>query len=316
MSSSPARPRVAVVGARRRRQGTGPFLARFFARGGADVVAIAGTTGRTVEEARRDLARDGIEVEGYANVRLMIARELPDVLVIASPAATHDPCLTLAGDAFCHVLCEKPFVWNVLEPGECAREHAQRFATRKLHLVVAAQWPFTLDAFRALHPGVLDRVPRRFEMHLSPSRAGRVMIPDAMPHALSLLQAVIPGDDPAVDDVGSEVAERGRRALVRFAYCTSDHVCEARVHLREGEPGPKPAAYAFDDHRVDREIGEGYAMTFVADGRRVACDDPLERLVQDYLARLSSSEPPRMDPAAWPGTALVADLARAWPTDA
>lgn len=306
--------RCAVVGARRRRQGTGPYLARFLDRAGAVVSAVATTRAETLHEALADLRNLGIDARGYTDVARMVREESPDLLVIASPSETHDAYLRLAAEAPCHVLCEKPFVWGVEDPGAAARDHVERLRSRGRSVRVTTQWPYTLPAFEALHPGVLDRPPRRFAMELRPSRGGPPMIPDAMPHALSLLQAVIPWDRPRLEDLRVEVAKGGDEARVQFVWRADAHRCDARVTLRRGAPGPKPASFAFDGRRVDRRIGPGYAMSLAAGDRSVALPDPLKRLVTDTVRRLSSPGVPDDDPAAWPGTALVARIARAWPS--
>ena len=46
---------VLVIGARRRRQGIGEFVARSFAGAGAEVRGIVGTTPQSVEETRAHL---------------------------------------------------------------------------------------------------------------------------------------------------------------------------------------------------------------------------------------------------------------------
>jgi predicted dehydrogenase len=314
MSPDPTGLRCAVVGARRCRQGTGPYIARFLHRAGAEVAAVATTSEASLDEARARLRAWGIEARGYTDVAGMLDREDPDLLVVASPAETHHRILDLATDARCHVLCEKPFVWGVPDPERVARALVSHIVARGRHVGVITQWPQTLDAYATLHPGVLDRPPTRFEMELAPARGGRAMVPDAVPHALSLLRAVMPGDGADLDDVSVEVGEGGRRAEVRFAYRTTAASCRAWVRLRQGATAPKPAAYAFDGYRVDREIGEDYAMAFVAVGRRHPFPDPLERLVQAFLRRLSSGEAARADAAAWPGTGLVARIAGAWPS--
>jgi len=304
-----------VIGARRRRQGTGPYLARHFHRAGARVVAIAGTSEGTVEQARRDLADDDIDAVGYTDVRRMLERETPEVLVIASPAERHDEHLEWAIQASCHVFCEKPFVWGMADPGRTARARVEAFQARARHCRVAVQWPMTLPAYDALHPGVLGQEPADFAMRLTPASSGPAMVPDALPHALSLLQAVHPDGDLRQDGLEVAVEDQGRRARIAFDFGSPDgkRTCHARVYLDQGSEGPKPASYAFDGHWVERTIGEGYRMAFESEGHRQGFSDPLEDLVRRFVEDLSSAAPPRVDPAAWPGTALVARIARAWP---
>ena len=57
------------MGARRRRQGTGEWVARAFHRSGHDIVGIVGTTEETLATARRALFdRHGIRAAGYLSL--------------------------------------------------------------------------------------------------------------------------------------------------------------------------------------------------------------------------------------------------------
>jgi len=104
---------VGLVGARRRRQGLGPFVARDLVRAGARVPCFAATSAATRDAASGQLAATcGIEARGYTNVDEMLARERLDALAILSPAETHAAYLESALAAGLHVLCEKPLVWG------------------------------------------------------------------------------------------------------------------------------------------------------------------------------------------------------------
>ena len=108
-----SRPRVGLVGARRRRQGLGPFVARDLVRAGACVPCFVTTSAATRDAASGQLAATcGIEARGYTNVDEMLARERLDALAILSPAETHAAYLESALAAGLHVLCEKPLVWG------------------------------------------------------------------------------------------------------------------------------------------------------------------------------------------------------------
>ncbi len=105
--------RVAIVGARRQRQGTGAYVAREFANCGGDVRAIVGTTPATIAVARADLkARYGIECEGYSSLTALLEAQPIDVVAICSPAEVHLQDLKVAVEAGCHVFCEKPMWWS------------------------------------------------------------------------------------------------------------------------------------------------------------------------------------------------------------
>jgi predicted dehydrogenase len=84
---TPARHRVGVIGARRKRQGTGEYVAREFARCGCDVRAVVGTSEPTIELARTALRqRYGIDCAGFASLAAMLQTEPVDIVAVCSPA--------------------------------------------------------------------------------------------------------------------------------------------------------------------------------------------------------------------------------------
>lgn len=308
-------PRVVVIGARRRRQGLGVWLSRFVEDAGGRVVGIVGTSDETVAAALDGLAQVGIRPAGSTDAAPLVRDLRPDALVLASPWATHERYLAFALEHGLHVLCEKPLLWGCGRPAERARALARAYADRGLHLVVNAQWPWTLDAWRGLHPGVLDRVPTTFAMRLSPDSAGRAMLPDAMPHAISLLQAVVPHAAPRVEDVRLEGAGEHAEALdVRFVYVAGGARVDSAVALRRGRRQPREASYGFDGREAIRRVHvEDYRLELASDGRTVPLPDPTPRLVRSFVERVSSDAAAVVDPNAWPGMALLEAIDAAWP---
>jgi hypothetical protein len=146
-------------------------------------------------------------------------------------------------------------------------------------------------------------------MLLSPRSSGPRMLPDALPHALSLLHAVSPDGTARVEDV---VVRGGGRAWdVRFGYLAAGARVEALVEVRTCERQPRPARYGFDGLVAERIVEEpGYRLFLAAEGRRLPLPDPTPRLVRDFVSRVSSGAAGVVDPAAVPGTRLVLDLAR------
>ena len=228
-------PRVGLVGARRVRQGLGPFVARDLVAWGAEVPAFLATSAASRDQALEGLARFAdVAPTGYTDLAAMLASESLDALAILSPSESHERFLTAALDAGLHVLTEKPFVWGGADLVARTRRLTDGFAARGLHLFENCQWPYTLPAFDALHPGVRARPPERFEMWMQPSSRGWTSLGDSVPHPLSLLQALVPGAVPRVEDVAFSTHDPESPALtLRFRYRTDAHACEATLHLEE-----------------------------------------------------------------------------------
>lgn len=277
------RPRVGIVGAARTRQGLGPYLARWFERGGAHVAGVSGRSEPGARDAARALARElGHEVRAHPSARALA--EQVDLLVVACPVEGHLAGLDAALEAGVACLCEKPLVpWRDADAG-LAR--VAEFRRRGLLLAENCQWPFALSALKALRPDLLGGGLRSLEMRLSPAQSGAAMVEDSLSHVLSVLQALVAlPADAQVDRVRQ--ADRGVDAtdnVVRFRVAGGAHRVDVTLHLRVCPEQPRPAWFAVDGVRFERRIGAGYEISFALDdGRVTKVEDPLAALVYGLL---------------------------------
>lgn len=284
-------PRVGIIGARRHRQGLGPHVARYLRTWGAEVPCFVGTSARTIDLAREELARTGIEARGYLDAGEMIARERLDAIAILSPPETHASCLDLALSGGLHALCEKPLVWGGEGNAAEALRIAEGFRSRGLLLRENCQWPYTLGAYAELHPGVLDAPAQHFEMRLSPTAAGKAMIPDAMPHALSLLQALADGPEPRIEGLRFSTHRLDAPGItIGFRYVAGDRSVDASIELVQEKAQPREAGYAVNGRWARRMIRvEDYAMFFASGARVVDVPDPLALLVGSFVRALEAA---------------------------
>jgi hypothetical protein len=289
--------RVGIVGAGRRRQGLGPFLAAACEAAGARVTAVAGRARASTEAAASDLAAQlGHPVEAAVDLRAL-ARGV-DALVIAAPVEAHAECLAEALAAGVPCLCEKPLL-PADRPAERLAEAAAlvaAFRARGLLLDENCQWPFVLPAFLALHPRPAGAPVRELVMGLSPIGTGASMVEDSLSHVLSLLQGLVPGGRlGGVDAV--HLADRSTAATanaLRFRVATELGPVAVALHLQHCPAPPRPAWFAVDGARVDRRIGAGYTQWFVApDGREILAADPLHALVYRFAALCRAPDPDR-----------------------
>lgn len=305
-------PRVALVGARRVRQGLGPFVARDLAAAGVAVEAVLGTREASARQAADALAPQlGHRPRPYTELARLRAEERLDGLVVLSPAATHETFLRAALDAGLHVLCEKPLLWGGPGLAARAREIAEASRARGLLLAENCQWPFTLEAFRALHPDLPEGPPESFAMHLAPASSGEERLGDSLSHPLSLLQAVAPDPGTArLENVRVEGLTDATQAFpagtleetlrLHFDYVTGAHrvVCEVRLVPAAGPP--RPAGYALGPYRAERRIHQpGYRMELAAEGRGVPLPDPLTARIAAFAETLRAvrAGEPAPDPA-------------------
>ncbi|MBK9383779.1 MAG: Gfo/Idh/MocA family oxidoreductase [Planctomycetes bacterium] len=281
--------RVGLVGARRARQCLGPYLARFAEREGALVPAFAGASEAHLAETARSLGTFlGHEVRGYVGAAALLAGEALDALIVATPIEAHEEALEAALRAGVHVLCEKPMLWS--GPGTASRALAlvERFERAGLGLAINAQWPFTLPSYRALFPALDLARAERFAMRLSPAGLGASMLPDALPHALSLLQAARPTAEPALADPRIELrATDGSALRIAFTWNPTGAPLAVEVELVRCLEQPRPASYGFDERIAHRTIRlPAYELALEAEGRRVELPDPMDLLVKDFCRNL------------------------------
>lgn len=277
--------RVLVVGARRARQGTGPFLAAALHQAGAELCAIVGTSDASVDAAKAELhQRLHIDCHGYTDLSAALATEQPIAVALCSPWRFHEQQLEQIAAAGCHCLVEKPLVW----PADMATVDALigHFEARARLLAMVTQWPLTLPAFRRLHARPAETAAT-FAMGLSPISIGADMITDAAPHFISMLQALLgPG---SFDQVETEIGS-GRQPDRLTLNCTYRHAtgaCRGTLELVTCPEPPRPAWYEINGRRADREIALPEYQQFLAAGaRRVALPDPLEGIARGFIDAL------------------------------
>lgn len=284
-----AKPRIGIVGAGRRRQGLGPFVARDLVAAGAVIPGFVVTRAESRDAVLRAWSDDlGIAPRGHLDLPSLLAEGGLDALAILSPAETHERHLEAALEAGLHVLCEKPFLWGRPELGAAARRLALGFDARGLLLWENCQWPYALPAFEQLHPGALSGPLRRLAMRLQPASRGAQMLGDSVPHVLSLIQALLPGGAGRIEQLrfaGGEPASD--RLDLAFRFLAGERALEVEIELRRSDGHPREAVLEIDGLRAERLVAaDGYRLSFGADGRRVPLPDPLTRLVADFTAAL------------------------------
>ena len=284
-------PRIALVGARRVRQGLGPFVAAHLAAEGADVVGFLATSQASAEDAAADLARRKVFAPGYLDLDELLGHARPDALAILSPPQTHERLLERALAGGVHVLCEKPLIWGGEGLAERARELSAAFGERGLLLAENCQWPWVLPAFQELHPEARDEAPRSFHMRLTPASRGAQMIGDALPHPLSVLQALLPDPEADVADPGfsfpGDPGQEAEAVTLTFRYGAGTRWIACEVELIHGEHLPREASLTINGRPARRRVRlKDYALFLGCGDREVPLEDPLRGLLRTFVRGL------------------------------
>lgn len=271
-----------IVGARTVRQGTGPFLAAALHKLGVQITSVVGTTPDTAAEAARSLQTSlDINTRSYDDLAEALVTERPEFVVLCSPWQYHEAQLGLIASAGCHCLVEKPLLWPGSE--DTVASVIRQFESKDLLLQVVAQWPFALPQFESLF-GPSSQCVDAFNMRLSPISLGPIMVPDAAPHFLSLLQALVgPGD---CQQVSIELSGEDRLS-VQCRYKHARGSVRAELELQTVAQRPRPAWIEINGQRAERKVElPDYRQFLSGAGRQIALPDPMEQVAADFIGNL------------------------------
>ncbi|MFQ5935015.1 MAG: hypothetical protein ACE5LB_01210, partial [Acidiferrobacterales bacterium] len=174
----------------------------------------------------------------------------------------------------------------------------RRFVQQHRYLGLNTQWPFTLEAFRQLHPDAeIDMGSiERFAMWLSPTSRDREMVVDSAPHLLSMLHALAgPG---TLDNIRAEyrdLPELGSRAGTRlnFVYAHAHGTTNVEFSLARRLEQPRPAGYSVNGFGAQRHVAlPEYLISFIGNGKKVPVRDPLASAVEDFIHAVNTGRQP------------------------
>jgi len=165
---------------------------REFARAGAEVVAILGSSPESAACTAAKLAREygdlGVNPKPFASLDELLAEDL-DAVAIATPHHLHQEAMLRALLAGLYVFCEKPLFWSPgmsLADAHVALADLYMAGARDRVCVNTSNASF-ICALR--QHGLLPRQPHQFEFRLltAGEDEGEDIAIDLLPHALSLL---------------------------------------------------------------------------------------------------------------------------------
>ena len=307
--------RVAIIGAGRARHGTGPYVALRLIEGGADVVAVATTAPESAGAAAEAVStRSGRPCRAFASAAELLATTAVDAVAICSPASAHAEHLRLALGHRLDVFCEKPLV-EAVGGGDLAgaSEIIAGFAAKGLVLHVNTQWVYVLEHLKALYQ--LDCMPelRQLRVELEPPVRGAAMVPEAVPHANSLLLSLAPGGTAGA--LRASLSPAGDELDISFTWQATSAggtpaapPADVAYRLRWRSEQPRRAAFEVNGMPVERtvDMGRGYEISFTGNGRTVVAD-PLAGSVEAFLEAVRSR--PLPDGAILPNLDLMAAIA-------
>jgi predicted dehydrogenase len=230
--------RVGILGAR----GIGKHHAKWFASCGCDVLSVYGRSAESCAQA--EAALKGLfdfRGEMTSDWERFVSDPRLQVVSVCSPAEVHADQVVALLRAGKDVLCEKPLVWDWEETpagivGAAERMVAAARETGRV-LAVNAQYPAAVPHYLELYRRARGAAPRfetlSFVMETKgkprSSHSAEVWI-DLGPHALALLDALLPGG--RIDPREEELSGGARETLYRFAWVTPERRARVAFELR------------------------------------------------------------------------------------
>ena len=284
--------KVSIIGAGRNNNGIGEYIAKYFHKNKATVISVLGTTIKTARYASTRLKRYGIQASAYTDFYHMIEEEKPDSVVIASPLPTHFEYLIKSVDASLNVFCEKPFIWNKNDDQQKRIDYIfQKAEGSNLKIAMNSQWPFSIPYYETLCGSIDRKKIDTFFIHLSPMVAGKEMILDSVPHALSILYFVL-GEGKIIK---TDIESYENKIIIRFIYNTNSNNCEVLINLEREERQPRSFKFGFNDKIVYRVLDlKDYDIYFKYLDKTLKVADPLELSVKDFISSVKTKKEPKI----------------------
>ena len=244
--------RVAVAGA----TGIGKHHAKWYHRWGCEVVAFLGSSeescSRTESALREVFPFAG---RGYTSMAAMLDSEKPDLVDVCTPNAMHFAHASAALDAGCHVLCEKPLVWD--DSSEIllsrARELLQRAREGNRVFAVCTQYASALPQYEEQYRAERGGPPAasRFFAEMETVARGRqrdtgeIWI-DMGPHPISMLLAWHPRGEVVPGTL--RTGFRDGEARAEFEFSTGSGRCLVDIAVRDRVEGPPVRRFGVDGY--------------------------------------------------------------------
>ncbi|MCC7262511.1 MAG: Gfo/Idh/MocA family oxidoreductase [Candidatus Latescibacteria bacterium] len=299
--------RVAIAGA----SGIGRHHGKWHHQAGASVVGFLGRDEQSCAATAAGLrATFPFTGRAYWDLGRLLAVEQPQVVDICVPNELHFSCARQALEAGCHILCEKPLVWQAGSGFAQLLDQARLLVAlaRKHHLQlgICTQYAASLPHYRCLYEAVrgpLGEISSFFAEMESVSRGrqrdARTMWIDMGPHPLSLLLSWFP--DGAIDPASLRVEFAGSQARAEFDFVADGRCCQSQILIRDRQEGSPVRRFGVNGLVVDclgRTDAAGVYRAVLRQGEtEVVGDDFMQLLIAQFDQAAGQGSPPLVDGA-------------------
>jgi len=121
--------------------------------------------------------------------------------------------------------------------------------------------------------------------------AGKEMILDSVPHALSILYFAL-GEGKIIK---TDIESYENIIIIRFIYNTNSSNCEVLIRLEREERQPRSFKFGFNDKIVYRALNlKDYDIYFKYLNKTLKVTDPLELSVKDFISSVKTKSEPQI----------------------
>jgi predicted dehydrogenase len=282
---------VSIIGARRDRNGIGEYIGKYLRQNRAEIISVLGTTEKTSESASLSLRKYGIESHPYIDFYEMVEKEKPGAVVISSPSSTHYEYLVKCVDLGLNVFCEKPFIKPDLDDvREKVEDILKKAKEKRLTVAMNSQWPFAMKYYKKICGEVEIKKSNKFFITMSPFASGKEMIPESVPHVLSLLYFLFGKGE--IGDLNVE-SPKEEEMVIQFRYLFGTKDCKVLIKLIRKEQQPRMLQFGWNDKVVRRSLNlKNYDIYLNYGNRKLKITDPLELSVRDFIEALEQKVEP------------------------
>jgi hypothetical protein len=274
--------KAAIIGAARNINGIGEYIAKYLLVHDVEVSCVLGSTQASSSSAAANLNNKyGMKPKAYTDFSKMMQESPIDCVAIASPSHTHKDYIDKCIGAGVHIFCEKPFISPDMPHQDAWIENAFNRAQEKgIVIAMNSQWPFCLPFYEELC-GMTD--PERineFSIRLSPLSLGREMIPDSVPHALSLLYCA--AGSGIMEDLTFDKGDD--TLMIRFNYLAEQTRCAVMIEMVRETEQPRTFSFGFNGCVARRHIDlKTYTLHLTYGDKILKIADPLGLSVRDFV---------------------------------
>ncbi|MGI5923827.1 MAG: Gfo/Idh/MocA family protein [Lentisphaeria bacterium] len=288
-------PRVAVLGA----SGIGRHHANWWRLEGARVCAFLGSSEESVARTAATL-REYCDFagRGYCSLTELLATEKPDIVDVCLPPALHYAAVKESLLAGCHVLCEKPFVFDeTLSAAEMlgqVDELSELARSQRCLLGVCTQYVMAVkECLKLWKDGhELADIEHFYGRLVSPTR-NRPPVPqwtwvDLAPHMLGMCQVLAEGAEPDWETLKTRFAGHLAEAEFTISRANGKPLC-CHIHTFHTDTEPKNVRQVqFNEQLYDiggfRDEQGVFQMEIACrDGKSEKREDMLRLLIRSFL---------------------------------